>query len=166
MRLIYALLFLICVWLPASVSAEYYKYRDQNGVLRFTDNLADIPEDQRLQIESHTEIEYSTAVEQGLPSDPEDTHKSKKVETKEGGQSSQVEKLNQTKAALDREHAKQIKEKQALEQYKETQKDQSEAEARVNYQERVTSLNQKIAAYERRRQAFKRRADAFNAQVE
>jgi len=64
MRLLYALLFLICMLLPSSVLAEYYQYRDQNGVLRFTDNLADVPEDQRQQIESYTESEEFVMTEE------------------------------------------------------------------------------------------------------
>ena len=64
MRLRYALLFLICMLLPSSVLAEYYQYRDQNGVLRFTDNLADVPEDQRQQIMSYTESETFVMTEE------------------------------------------------------------------------------------------------------
>ena len=36
--------------------AEFYKYRDANGVLRFTDNLMDVPEDQRENLKSYTEV--------------------------------------------------------------------------------------------------------------
>jgi len=38
---------MFCVWLPSTVSAQFYGYADENGVYHFTDNLGDIPEDQR-----------------------------------------------------------------------------------------------------------------------
>ena len=37
------------------VLGEFYKYRDRNGVLRFTDNLADVPVDQRPDAQSYKE---------------------------------------------------------------------------------------------------------------
>lgn len=42
--------------LPMLVSAEIYKYRDQNGVLRFTDNLTEVPLSQRENVDQYQEI--------------------------------------------------------------------------------------------------------------
>ena len=47
---------LILLVLPMLASAEIYKYRDQNGVLRFTDNLTEVPVDQRENIDQYQEI--------------------------------------------------------------------------------------------------------------
>ena len=190
MRLLYALLFLICMWLPSSVLAEYYQYRDQNGVLRFTDNLADVPEDQRQQIESYTEseefvkteeesLEYlqDTSVQEETGEDMEGADQSEETgEDMEGADQSeeaetgrddnlaQLKKLNQMKAALDEEFAVLMEEKQILLQYKESKKNLSMQEARA-YQKKVTLLNQRITDFEERRQAYKKEADAFNAQA-
>ena len=177
MRLLFALLFLICMWLPSSVLAEYYKYRDQNGVLRFTDNLADIPEDQRQQIESYTasedfvmteeeSLEYlqDTSVQEETGEDMEGAYQNEETETGRDDNLSQRKKLNQMKAALDEEFAELMEEKQVLLQYKESKKNMSMKEAKA-YQKKVTLLNQRITDFEERRQAYKKEADAFNAQA-
>ncbi len=190
MRLLYALLFLICMLLPSSVLAEYYQYRDQNGVLRFTDNLADIPEDQRQQIESYTEsedfvmteeesLEYlqDTSVQEETGEDMEGAYQSEETgedmddadqieETDTGRDDSlaQLKKLNQMKAALDEEFAELMEEKQVLLQYKDSKKNISVKEAKA-YKKKVTLLNQRITDFEERRQAYKKEADAFNAQA-
>lgn len=177
MRLLYALLFLICMWLPSSVLAEYYQYRDQNGVLRFTDNLADVPEDQRQQIESYTESEDYVMTEEESPEYLQDTSvqeetgedmvgadQDEETETIRDDNLAQLKKLNQMKAALDEEFAELMEEKQALLQYKESKKNISIKEAK-DYQKKVTLLNQRITDFEERRQAYKKEADAFNAQA-
>jgi hypothetical protein len=190
MRLLYTLLFLICMWLPSSVLAEYYQYRDQNGVLRFTDNLADVPEDQRQQIESYTESEDYAVTEEESPEylqdtsvqeetgenmvgadqseetgeDVEGAYQSEETETGRDDNLAQLKKLNQMKAALDEEFAELMEEKQALLQYKEGKKNISIKEAK-DYQKKVTTLNQRITDFEERRQAYKKEADAFNAQA-
>ena len=190
MRLLYALLFLICMLLPSSVLAEYYQYRDQNGVLRFTDNLADVPEDQRQQIMSYTEsetfvmteeesLEYfqDTSVQEETGEDMEGAYQSEETgEDVEGANQSeetvtgqddnlaQLKKLNQMKAALDEEFAELMEEKQVLLQYKDSKKNIGVKEAK-SYQKKVTLLNQRITDFEERRQAYKKEADAFNAQA-
>ena len=190
MRLLYALLFLICMLLPSSVLAEYYQYRDQNGVLRFTDNLADVPEDQRQQIESYTEseefvmteeesLEYlqdtSVQEENGedmegadqseeTGEDVEGADQSEEAETGRDDNLAQLKKLNQIKASLDEEFAELMEEKQVLLQYKDSKKNMSMKEAKA-YQKKVTLLNQRITDFEERRQAYKKEADAFNAQA-
>jgi len=190
MRLLYALLFLICMWLPSSALAEYYQYRDQNGVLRFTDNLADVPEDQRQQIMSYTEsetfvmteeesLEYlqDTSVQEETGEDMEgayqseengedmdDADQSEETETGRDDSLAQLKKLNQMKAALDEEFAELMEEKQVLLQYKDSKKNMSIKEAKA-YQKKVTLLNQRITDFEERRQAYKKEADAFNAQA-
>ncbi len=177
MRLLFALLFLICMWLPSSVLAEYYQYRDQNGVLRFTDNLADVPKDQRQQIESYTEseafvmteeesLEYlqDTSVQEETGEDMDDADQIEETDTGRDDSLAQLKKLNQMKAALDEEFAELMEEKQVLLQYKESKKSISVKEAKA-YQKKVTLLNQRITDFEERRQVFKKEADAFNAQA-
>lgn len=190
MRLLFALLFLICMLLPSSVLAEYYQYRDQNGVLRFTDNLADVPEDQREQIERYTESETFVMTEEESLEDLQDTSvqeetgedmesadqseetgedmegadQSEETETGRDDNLAQLKKLNQMKAALDEEFAELMEEKQVLLQYKDSKKNISMKEARA-YQKKVTLLNQRITDFEERRQAYKKEADAFNAQA-
>ena len=45
------ILFLSLMLVPGLCLAEFYKYRDANGAIRFTDNLGDVPKDQRENIQ-------------------------------------------------------------------------------------------------------------------
>ena len=47
---------MVICWL-APAYGEYYQYRDENGVLRFTDDLASVPPDQRPDVKTHQSIE-------------------------------------------------------------------------------------------------------------
>ena len=47
MKLFLIVLFSVTTILSLPVSAEYYRYIDKNGNVSFTDNLENVPEDQR-----------------------------------------------------------------------------------------------------------------------
>ena len=61
------IMLLVLMILPALVSAEIYKYRDQNGVLRFTDNLTEVPVAQRENIDQYQEIKTAPDVAEQAP---------------------------------------------------------------------------------------------------
>jgi hypothetical protein len=172
MRSFYVLLLLICVLPPASVWADFYQYRDQNGFLHFTDNIANIPEDKRSKIDRYTTSEDVIVPEEGSQrvgsealnhkeAQPASSVSGIKEET-ETIDANEYERLGKIKAILDEEYAELIKQKQDLLEYKETITSLSETEFR-DYKEKVTRLNQRIAIFEKRRRAFKKKADAYNA---
>lgn len=173
MHLRYALLTLICMLLSFPVSAEFYRYTDKNGVLCFTDNLADIPEDQRPDVHRYSEPDdYLTPEERDRKArqEAEDrqrareasgaSDKRKETEIREPRNRSMVTRLNNIKAALDKECAELVKEKESLAKEKDTLTTPAGVKA---YQEKVTRLNERIASYDKRRKAFQEEADAFNA---
>jgi len=45
----------LILFLSTICFAEFYKYKDSNGYLRFTDNLAEVPEDQRPKADKYKE---------------------------------------------------------------------------------------------------------------
>ncbi len=58
MKLEYALIITVfCIWSAVSVSAEYYQWIDKDGVKHFTDNVSEIPEDQRPGLNIYKSIE-------------------------------------------------------------------------------------------------------------
>jgi hypothetical protein len=194
MRLLFALLFLICMWLPSSVLAEYYQYRDQNGVLRFTDNLADVPEDQRQQIERYSEsgdlftqedeseVEAEDeALEEDLEEDMEDTQEAsiqeesgEDMEEEGADQSEETEPVQDDNLAqlkiLNQMKAALDEEFAVLMEEKQALLQYKDSKKNMSmkeareYQKSVTLLNQRITDFEERRQAYKKEADAFNAQ--
>ncbi len=47
----------VFLFLSPPSHAEFYKYRDANGIIRYTDNLGEVPPDQRPEVESYVEPE-------------------------------------------------------------------------------------------------------------
>jgi chromosome segregation ATPase len=140
MRLGQVLIFIILILLPICVSAEFYQYRDENGVQRFTDNLADVPINQRENVQPYTD----------LPSPPG---------------TSLAEELQKTKTELDKEYAELTKERDALESkmaFFSTAKNFKEEEYQA-FKERVARFNERRADYEKRVNQLKSNVDTFHA---
>lgn len=168
MRIFCCLLAIVLMGFAAPAVADFYKYVDQNGVTRYTDNLADIPEDQRPKIETFEGSENDSAYgesaqESGRKSDKlQEERQAVKAKRKQQDltrSGTKGEQMRQTRDALESEHAALMKEKDALEAKRDTLKTAKEVRA---YQNEVARLNRKIAAFEKRRQAFKNEVDAFN----
>lgn len=149
--------------LPAS--AEFYKYRDASGVLRFTDNLAEVPPDQRPNVSTYEGVQTSgddPAKDAAAPASAE-VEKSAVVGTESGVKEDLQEerkRLEAIKQTLDKEREDLAREKEALKEERKRLRD--ERDARV-YNEKVKELNDRIAEYEQRRKAFQEQADALNA---
>jgi len=158
----------ILMGLAAPAVADFYKYVDQNGVTRYTDNLADIPEDQRPKIKTFSGTEDEPAYGKSVKEshrEPDklqkgqqaaNVKKKRQVSTRGG---SKAKQMRQTRDALESEHSALMKEKEALVAKRATLRTATEVRA---YQNEVTRLNQKIATFEKRRDAFKKEVDAFN----
>jgi len=159
------------------VWAQMYRYKDAGGVIRFTDNLADVPEKQRAGVSVYHNVPASAG-----PSAPEQPsgqytpggRNLKMPEIPEIGDSgedfpqsedfshdpSRIDQLLKIKTALDEENAQFMKESLAL---SEEQKTLSGNDAVRAYNEKVMALNARVDDYEKRRAAFQKAADAFDA---
>ena len=89
--------FMLAAAMPSS--AEIYKYRDADGVLRFTDNLQEVPKDQRKQVEQYQEIKTKKEPEAAPVQE-----KTARPQNDEMAQ--QAEELKKEKELLDAEYAK------------------------------------------------------------
>jgi hypothetical protein len=159
------------------VWAEIYRYKDAGGVVRFTDNLADVPEKQR-----HGISVYETAPSQALSSEMvqpsgRNTTSDQNLKIPEKSLSgdsavdyphseellndpSRIDHLLKIKTALDEENAQLMKESLAL---SEEMKTISGNDAVRAYNEKVIALNSRVDDYEKRRAAFQKEAAAFDA---
>jgi len=144
---------------PTSLRAEYYRYIDRTGAVRYTDNLLDVPEAQRSRVKKYIGSEDPT--EDAIPimesSEGEVEIKSEQM-TRDDSKQLEFEYLSQQKAALDKEYDALIIEKNALTQNKE------KVDIK-DYNEEVREFNERLTEYEERRKAFEKAADAFNAQL-
>jgi hypothetical protein len=133
-----------------SSSAEIYKYRDANGVLRFTNNLHEVPIDQREKVDSMHEIETKTEPEK----DP--------AKTPESDMDMEAEALNSEKELLDNEYAKLEEDRKSLVEMSEKEKN---AEEDAAFREQIESFNARIKAYDEKLKVFEEKVGQYNAQV-
>jgi hypothetical protein len=143
---------------------EFYKYRDANGVLRFTDNLAEVPPDQRPNVSRYQQVEDFQAPTDRLSAEPTpETEQEESGGSQEESDAAQIaaryRELNQKKAALDKEYTELVAAQQSLAQERQSA-DTNEEKKAVN--QKVQGLNERIAAFEQKRAAFEQEVQAFN----
>ena len=141
---------LILVVLPVLVSAEIYKYRDQNGVLRFTDNLAEVPISQRENMEQYQEIKTTAgAVEQT----PADTSGKKPAPDPKA-----VEKeLRDEKEILDNEYGQLMEMRNSLEAAPQPRT----TEEIAAHEKKIQDYHIKLKIYEVKQKAFREKVEAY-----
>ncbi len=157
------LIFGFMVMGESPVLAEMYKYRDQQGNICFTDNLAQIPVDQRPQAESLEAIEtHAAMVKEVEDTDTAATATEDIPEDRSAADSvvdqATIDALNQRKQELDNEFSSLMAEKYTLLQEKERLAGLAgrDVKARQAYESKVTDLNNRIADYKTRRDAFQK----------
>jgi hypothetical protein len=157
----------VVAWIAmtASADAEFYKYRDNNGVLLFTDNLAEVPLNQRPGAQSYKEADdYLTPYQKKERAEKarRETEMAAK-EAKQGSFEAQQEQrliLNNTRTALDKEYGELMHAKKALEKEK---AQATTPEKQVAYKKRFDALNKRIIEYEDRRNQYEEAIKNFIA---
>jgi Domain of unknown function (DUF4124) len=141
---------LILLVLPMFASAEIYKYRDANGVLRFTDNLAEVPVAQRKNIQQYQEIKTTSAVVEpaGDDTDGEGTAKDAKNLEKE---------LTDEKGVLDNEYSQLMQMRNRLE----SDPQPSTPEEIAAHENKVQDYNIQLKIYEVKQKAFREKVQAY-----
>ena len=146
--------FLLATAIPSS--AEIYKYRDANGVLRFTDNLQEVPKDQREQVESYQEIK--TKKEPEVQPAQKDAAGQQNAEMAQ-----QAEALKKEKELLDAEYAKLEEDRKLLVELSEKERNNEED---VEFRKTIENFNARIKAYDEKLKVFEQKVGEYNAQVE
>lgn len=149
--------------LSASAHAAFYKYRDANGVLRFTDDLSEVPPEQRPKMETYGQVED---FQRPAPQTPIKAPDEKAAEAEKGSDGSraaeiadQYKELNEMKTQLDAEYEALMTEKKAIEAERKAAQTK-EAQEAVN--ERVRGLNERIKAFDQKRGDFEQQVKAYN----
>ena len=163
---------MVVLWATPALS-EYYQYKDQNGVLRFTDDLSSVPPDQRPDIKTHQSIE-SQPVQKTTGTVEKETANKVKASPATGTPPSggTWQKRNaQKKQELDQMQAElkiTFESLQAERAKLETQAPPKDAsfKEKVAYTEKVQALNLKIANYESQLDAFNEKVSAYNQQAQ
>ena len=169
-RLIIVVGMTLCWLIPAY--GEYYQYRDENGVLRFTDDLASIPPDQRPDVKTHQSIESK-------PVRPISGAATVESATKAGAAAEKSSQASgNTWQERDTKKRQELNQMQAdlKETFEALQAERSKLEAdappsrapvkeKADYNKKVEALNEKIALYEAQLDSFNEQVQAYNAQV-
>jgi hypothetical protein len=151
--------------IPVAAGAEFYKYRDDSGVLRFTDNLFDVPEDQRPQVTRYQEPADTSAAAPRRSAPERQTRKSPPASTGVDSPKAPIdlsaptaEALEKLKKRLELERADLAAERRALEERRQSL---SKPEEVQEFNRQAEALNTRIERYEADRQRLKAGIETF-----
>jgi Domain of unknown function (DUF4124) len=164
---------LILLILAGPASAQFYKYVDGQGHVKFTDDINQVPEGQRAAVRSYAEsvakapaVAESSGTAEKSASVPGVSAASQLSEAAaEGDGDSMGEaktRLEEAKKKLDVEYQALVKEQEAITKDRETLKTREEIS---NHNKRVEAFNQRAAKYETGSNELRKEAETYNARV-
>jgi len=134
------------------VAAEFYRYTDKHGNVLYTDDLSNIPADQREKAQKY-EAAQSSAEETPPPE-----KKAAKTEPA-APQTDERKRLLQQEEVLNSEYQGLMKERDDLDEEKKSAVTPDQIKA---YNLKVVDFNTRIKAYEEKRSAYSEKVDAYN----
>lgn len=163
-------IWVIALLIPAPLAAQFYRYTDARGNVRFTDDINQVPEDQRARVRRYAEAaapETEAAPEPAKsstagrtapdPAAPPDT------EAEAPGSLEDIRaRIEERKKRLEAEYRALADERAALAQEKEARKSREQIHA---YNRRVEAFNQRAARYEEETETLRREVEAFNRRL-
>jgi len=141
-----------------NLNANFYKYTDRNGNIRYTDNLGDVPENQRNKTQQYHEIEFKEVKNKSVDNITKD-YDSENVIRELGDFQSRnqyYEKLKKEENELNEEYLKLIDEK------KQFQKEKEKSKNKVFLEQKADQLNNKISAYDKKRKMLEKKIKDFH----
>lgn len=157
-QLIFSIL-IISFAFPGNLWAEFYRYTGKDGAIHFTDDLSQVPVDQREQVEAYTGAPTPTSEVQETPQVPEAASKAKQaISLLEGQRQSLVKRQDALKAEYDRL----MSAKAEIEAMRQTADTPEKIQA---LQEKQTALKADIAQYETQTKALQEEVAGFNEAV-
>jgi len=167
-----AALFLLLglAFFPLQAGAEFYRYTDENGVLRYTDNLQEVPPEKRSQLKKYKEAEDDLTPAQREAKRQQEAEAArqarirwqqpqKKGAADDGIRIDSRQDFERVKTDLDDAYERLRRKKAALEAERDTL--ETPEDVRL-YRSKVRELNEEIQRFEDRRSRFIQRADQFN----
>jgi hypothetical protein len=157
------------------VQGEIYKYTDQSGNVHFTDDINQVPEDQRSRMTSYVEAETDSEPEAESP--PSATAPAGGTSTSEAadplailegddGQPLSMDdekaRLEALKLELDEEYQNIMSQKEQLDQERENLKTREDI---LNYNTRVEKLNEMAQAYEQKGNEYRKQVEEYNRRI-
>jgi len=155
---------LLTLLFAAHCYAEIYKYIDENGQKRWTDDLSQVPVEQR---DSAERMETEQTIEKPADQATDDADRPEPVEKKEQAifdtDEPNREALEKEKADLDAMYQELLQERQRIEKAKSEAKG---AKAKKALKKSITAYNEKAETYDRRLKAFNADVTQYNQRIQ
>ncbi len=149
---------LVIIFMSTPVLGEFYRYVDKSGNVKFTDDLGQVPEEQRPTAKTYMEFK-------GIPEEKTDVSDAEKEKTVQDS----TAELDQRKIQLDKEKLELEKEYEALMKEQDALfEEQKKAKTRVlvqKFNKSVLAFNEKTVEYEKKRRALDERIVKYNSEV-
>ncbi len=177
MKYLNLLILIIFFVFSTTASAEFYKYVDENGDVRYTDDINMVPEEQRSKIRSYVE---SQSEDVPAPAEQNEVTPENQAEPEDATESEQQvnfpdlsedepesfedakDRLDLMKAEIDKEYEALKLEKQQLAEEKKEAKTREQIMA---YNKKVEDLNKRVETYVEKGKAYKTEVDAYNNRI-
>ena len=147
--------------------ADIYKYIDENGQKRWTDDLSQVPPDQRdavqrIETENETAVLPSQAADDGMPSESAGKGGAKLLDAEKDKANLDREALSREQSDLNALYEELVAEKAQLEKAK---AEATSAEAQEELKQKINAYNEKAKAYDQRLDSFNQKASQYNQQI-
>ena len=157
---------IIIISFPGMASGEFFKYLDQDGNVRYTDDLSQVPENQRESVPGYTESQSSAKTPAVVK--PLEKDETKKPPSAESIDETEVKltgkELKARREALRKEHDILIQRQRELSSNTK-KRFKSKAKAK-EYKREQNELNELIRRYEETRKAYEADVKIHNANIE
>lgn len=163
-RFMLVLLIGLLAAVPAAF-ADYYKYRDRDGVLRFTDDLGEVPADQRPKTARYREVKTAEQppIRPQLKGREKTRTRALSIASVKQGNQTKAQWLIQEQRNLHAIYKMLMNEKMALAN---GAQHLQQTPARANaYREDLDNLNRRIAKFERLRASYSNQAGTMQDQI-
>jgi chromosome segregation ATPase len=158
MRVMYYAIYLILLIALVPAYGQFYRYVDEKGVVRFTDDLDKIPKNQRPESKMYDESKSKEDVQETSRAEASDSSADDKASLADIKK--KTRELEIKRKQLDAEY-KTLMEKKAVVQ----QMNKKTRVELIKYNQEVLKINEEIQAYEQKRQAFDSEVEAFNKSI-
>ena len=155
-----AALFLLTA-LPVTAT-EFYRYVDSHGNVLFTDDLSQVPVDQREKVTTYEQSETPAA--EALEADDKKAASIKSdADAVKASQEQERQRLEALGNELDKEYQGLSEERDRLDD----EKNKAVTNAQIKaYNEKINAFNTRIKAYQEKRDTYTNAVKAYNARIE
>lgn len=109
------IIFSLGLWIALPVSAEVYRYVDDNGVMHYTNDLSTVPENKRMEaVEQNEYFSADSPDNDFAPTAVPDFQQREEADADQKAQAARKRELEKRKAALETEYQHLLEQKQAL----------------------------------------------------